>query len=87
MNKQTNKNTHYKKEYEQEIINELHLKIGEMLDSLKTIEDADEYATKLGTIFKVYKYLKYFDEVEPEIDKVIKRIEMEKKFNFCNRER
>lgn len=54
--------------YKQEIINNFEKKINEEIENLHNIPDKHEQFCKLDTLYKIYKYLVHFDELEPILE-------------------
>ena len=66
-------------EHDQQTIEKFSELINEELKGLENIEDKNERLKKLNTLYKIHKFLKYFDELEPIIDKyLLKKSEKDK---------
>lgn len=53
----------------QEIINKFETLLSEELEELDNITDKQERNAKMDTLYKIYKFLTNFDEVEPVLKK------------------
>ena len=61
------------------IINAHNELISEELDKIGTITEHKQKLEALDTCFKLNKILKYFDKLEPYLDRAIREIEIEER--------
>lgn len=64
---------------EKEVIDAFNLKIEQLVKETEQEEDRNVYFEKMETLFKIYKYFKHFDKLEPYLETKIREIEKEEK--------